>query len=425
MSTRPHLIQKLNVEVTFNGVTGHADSRHWHDVVRKWLEQAFLPQLEVYLESTFGRQEEIIKIDTLQLDLGRLSSIHLSEQNTANALRLLEEAIGSERIALLKGKSKKTSLSEQEWEAFLFFLSAGRLPWWKTPAPADMAGWELQLSKALGLHGVSYEQIMLVFQNEAARNRLAHSFSKRFQKQLLRLLQAGVRLKSDSTPQRKTPESFHRKTASEIGPRQQMPSFPQEDRPDLSSETQKVLHQLLEMSGLPDSALVSEGIGEDDIYIQNAGVVLLHPFFQMLLEELGHAKAGNMLNPGRAIQLLQVLATGRTAPEYELSLNKLLCGVPLTEFVNTPVRLTKKETAECERLLRAAIGHWARLGDTSPDGLRGTFLCREGKLSRRQDNNWLLQVEQRGFDVLLNDLPWNISMIKLPWMQNMLFVEWV
>jgi len=73
--------------------------------------------------------------------------------------------------------------------------------------------------------------------------------------------------------------------------------------------------------------------------------------------------------------------------------------------------------------LIAVINHWEVLKNTSADGLREAFLQRRGKLSR-VDGGWLMQVEQRAIDVLLNKLPWGISIIKLPWMNEMLFVEW-
>jgi len=75
-------------------------------------------------------------------------------------------------------------------------------------------------------------------------------------------------------------------------------------------------------------------------------------------------------------------------------------------------------------LLQAVIGHWDALRNTTPDGLRGTFLTRPGKLSQRPDGDYLLQVESQSFDILLERLPWGIGVVKLPWMERMLWVEW-
>jgi hypothetical protein len=112
------------------------------------------------------------------------------------------------------------------------------------------------------------------------------------------------------------------------------------------------------------------------------------------------------------------------APEYALILPKILCNIPLLAPVETSLGLTDAETEEALALLEAVIGHWDVLRNTSPDGLRGAFLLRPGKVSRRDDGDWLLQVESNSVDILLNQLPWGISMIKLPWMDMMLWVEW-
>jgi hypothetical protein len=55
--------------------------------------------------------------------------------------------------------------------------------------------------------------------------------------------------------------------------------------------------------------------------------------------------------------------------------------------------------------------------------LRGTFLTRPGKLSMR-GGDYLLQVEEQSFDVLLDHLPWSISAVRLPWMARIIWVEW-
>jgi hypothetical protein len=64
------------------------------------------------------------------------------------------------------------------------------------------------------------------------------------------------------------------------------------------------------------------------------------------------------------------------------------------------------------------------LKNTGREALRETFLQRLGKLSPT-DHGWLLQVEQKAVDFLLNRLPWGIGVIKLPWMDEKIFVEWM
>jgi hypothetical protein len=50
-------------------------------------------------------------------------------------------------------------------------------------------------------------------------------------------------------------------------------------------------------------------------------------------------------------------------------------------------------------------------------------LQRQGKLLQK-DADWLLQVEQKSYDMVLSSLPWSIGIIKNAWMKDMLWVEW-
>lgn len=164
------------------------------------------------------------------------------------------------------------------------------------------------------------------------------------------------------------------------------------------------------------------GVG---IHIENAGLVLLHPFLPRFFEALDIVAEDKLLQPERALCLLHFLTTGRLiAPEYDLVLPKILCNVPLLTPINSNVTLTATEQEEGVALLQAVIRHWEALRNTSPDGLRGTFLLRPGKVSLRDGGDWLLQVEAKSCDILLDSLPWGISMTSLPWMESMLWVEW-
>lgn len=172
--------------------------------------------------------------------------------------------------------------------------------------------------------------------------------------------------------------------------------------------------------GHPGIEAASEGI-----MVADAGLVLLAPFLPRLFDGLGLAADGELLDPGRATCLLHHLATGElAAPEHEVTLAKVLCGLRLSEPVPLDVGLTRAETDEATVLLTAVIGHWTALRDTSPDVLRVEFLRRPGILSTADRDEWLLRVEAQAADILLSQLPWGISMIRLPWMPHMLQVEW-
>ena len=85
--------------------------------------------------------------------------------------------------------------------------------------------------------------------------------------------------------------------------------------------------------------------------------------------------------------------------------------------------MSAAEERECTRLLEAIVEHWRALGRTSVAGLRSSFLAREGRLIE-VDNGWKLELARRGIDVLLEQLPWGVGLVLLPWMERPLFVEW-
>jgi hypothetical protein len=169
------------------------------------------------------------------------------------------------------------------------------------------------------------------------------------------------------------------------------------------------------------------GTHDETIYIGNAGLVLAGPYLPRLLTRLGLLVDDRFANEAaarRAVQVLQVVVDGRPeTPEHRLALNKLLCGVPQATPVAREIELTAAEQHAITSLLEALIGHWTALGRTSVQGLRESFLQREGAL-RRTDEGWRLLVMSRPFDMLLDRLPWGFRTCRFPWMDQVLHVDW-
>lgn len=168
-------------------------------------------------------------------------------------------------------------------------------------------------------------------------------------------------------------------------------------------------------------------INEEGIFVTNAGIILLHPFLNLFFSNLHLVHEGSFVNKTthqKALCLLHYLATGNSQPEeHELVIPKILCGFPLEIPVNRLVKLTSNELDEAESVMESAIGQWEILKSTSPDGLREGFLKRNGKLFNK-NGDMRLQIEASSIDMLLDYLPWNISIIKLPWMKDVLNVSW-
>lgn len=164
---------------------------------------------------------------------------------------------------------------------------------------------------------------------------------------------------------------------------------------------------------------------EKAIIIYNAGVVLLQPFISTLFHALRLISEDRtqLLDKDRACALLSFLADDDAHAEVYYPLYKIMCGMQVHEVVDADVQLTNEEKEECLHLLQQVILHWSALKQTTVSSLQQTFLQRTGKLSHKEDK-WLLQVEQRTEDVLLQYLPWSYSIIRYPWMKQALFVEW-
>ena len=165
----------------------------------------------------------------------------------------------------------------------------------------------------------------------------------------------------------------------------------------------------------------------DNLYIDNAGLVILWPFLFQLFNKLNlvikkEFKDDESLQ--KAIILTQYLCTGKDEiEENDLILNKLICGAPLNQYVNLETRLEAFEKEICESLLNGVIKNWEKIGNTSIDGLRETFLMREGVL-RKTEENYSLFVKKMPFDVLLSTIPWNISMVQNAFMKYRIIVDW-
>ena len=163
------------------------------------------------------------------------------------------------------------------------------------------------------------------------------------------------------------------------------------------------------------------------IIIENAGLCIVNAYlsgFWKNIDYLENNKFKSVEYANNAIHLMQYMATGqRNSPEYLLQFNKLLCGLAVDDFLPFENTITDNDFAEADNLLEAIITNWKALKNTSIEGLRTSFLQRKGILAEKE-KHWVLQVERKGFDLLLDSLPWGFSMIKLPWMKKFIEVEW-
>ena len=219
--------------------------------------------------------------------------------------------------------------------------------------------------------------------------------------------------------------------AEHIAKQKETNTDPDHDRDD-NNTNEKIepgtqINDLLTGQNNKDRSPVSNYIDEEGLFVQHAGIVLLHPFLGSFFKRLELTREKifpNLCAHQKALHLLHFLSTGNVRPnEYELVIAKLLCAYPLQQPVEMGIEIEDWEINEANDLLSAAIAQWEVLKNSSATALREGFLQRNGKLFTKNDKQYL-QVEKSAIDVLIDRLPWNLSMIKLPWMNEMLRVEW-
>ncbi len=165
----------------------------------------------------------------------------------------------------------------------------------------------------------------------------------------------------------------------------------------------------------------------NECYIQNAGLILFWPYLGHFFKDLGLTTDGSFktaTEQHRAALTLQYLMDETPEfQEYKLPLNKLLCGLKINEPIGKTLALSQEELNQCNNLLKAAIQNWSALRGTSIAGFQSSFVRRSGVL-KRHDKHWQLQVEKKPFDMLMEQLPWPIGIVRLSWMKKPIYVEW-
>lgn len=195
-------------------------------------------------------------------------------------------------------------------------------------------------------------------------------------------------------------------------------------RPPLGSGKDSAAAQTARLT--VDDIAVKTNQPVEEIFIQNAGLVLIAAYLPALFTELGYIKEGEFADlPARhkAVLLTAFIANGEPRnPDWQLCLPKILCGLPPTAVISSYLDLKEEEMQEADNMLNAVISHWTILGDTSIAGLREGFLLREGRLSRK--DNWHLLVQASAIDILLETIPWSFGITGHSWMPELLVTEW-
>lgn len=167
---------------------------------------------------------------------------------------------------------------------------------------------------------------------------------------------------------------------------------------------------------------------EEGIAVNNAGLIILATYLPFLFDHLGWVDEERKLLPDaqeKALALTHFLVyDNEEIDESQLTLNKILLGIDLDEPIVNDYELNEEEKAEGMNLLEVVVQRWEALGKgTTPGGLQVSFLQRSGLLYLEEDQ-YLLRVERKTLDILLDRIPWTIATVKLNWMDKILLTEW-
>ena len=178
---------------------------------------------------------------------------------------------------------------------------------------------------------------------------------------------------------------------------------------------------------------LKEAAQPEYIEVPNAGLCLLALWLPRLFDMLGLLETGANGKKDfrdtdariRAIFVLQRLVTDekREYKEQELAFNRILAACPFSVPLPKTLELTDTELQTVESMLAGVKSNWNKLKGTSVKGFQKSFIERPGKLEQREDK-WVLYVEERSYDILLDSLPWSYRRIRLPWLKKRMDVVW-
>ena len=447
-SRAKHFIQKHSISIEFQNLD---DAFGVQNKIAEVFYAEIQPRMEVLFDEQFGKNY-FVSIDRLEIDCGVINKKNWEQEFAEEAIRKLK----SELIQINKKEYDFTKAeADRAAELFFFYIKNGFLQW-----NNDVENLYEFENRILLNDQFVMNLKEIISQSDNAAHRLASQFSQQFiskiieaiakeKKQQLEKIYLMLERLSSFKLQRQMIHATIIKTFSERENKNRVREFfisllsksakDIELKSDIigiieslndlkinESRTEKVLRK----DGEENEKEINKNKRRDKpelIYIRNAGLILLHPFLQMFFEQLKLSVENKWVDEAsqhKAVLILEFLGVGTEEfEEFNLMLNKILCGMLPDDIVTTNIQLDEIIKKECDDLLNSIIKHWNVLKNTSREGLRETFLVRNGKLSK-VDNGWRLQVEQKSLDILLGHLPWGIGLIKLPWMKEMLHVEW-
>jgi len=455
-----HIIRKQTVDLAYYGKT---DGFLLQKEITEWCNNELATKLSQQLDR-LGNSSKLYRIDKLELDI-ELNADGAWKELAARQIELKLRDILNDRIN--NSQTAEISPAQKFFEEFVYFLQYGNLPWWTETETSS--GWFQLMDKFLE-DELSYRDrltIIELLQVEDYQLRVSFQLPENLFEKLISRLFPGTEEKlfiqikevkqlfhrSSDSIRRSISQKLHKAIISvidHVSGENMVQAVLRDFIRELDNESLDYLSQRkenflsTELKQLISESLIKKFVEpiepgqkkeldrkdklpvlKEGVFVDNAGLVIVAAFLPAFFKKLNIASDNILTDQHKAACLIQFLASGKVqVAEFELGLARILSGFELDEPVNTMLEFSEEEKKEADELLQSVLEYWSILKNTSIESLRESFLMRAGKLSF-DGKEWLLQVQQKGYDVLLQNLPWNISMIKLPWMKYLLRTEWV
>jgi hypothetical protein len=413
----------------------HLDAQQNAFLIQQQAREYYYRQIVPAMQKLFDElatENEIISIDTLEIDLGELGwkndHFTLDESGIYSILKDSFKKVIPVRSGISPTRSEITyrTVEESACLQWIHYMENGVLPW---EIRSTDTKWHEKILHQLAIDHVLIEIVKKsIAGNYWFLSRLVREHDDNFLRQLTEVITA--KKQDDLTRQidLAVRQSERRADQPPLTKNKIWQAvFMSVARGETEVDVEKILQSSEKVKSQPVLSSPNKNI-EEGLFCKYAGLVLLHPFFKHLFNHLQLIHDGVFINKSsreKAIILLYFIATGRTdAEDHELVVPKILCGLPLHEVTGEDAfMLTAGEKEEALNMMYAAIEQWPILQNTSPDGLREGFLTRAGKVVIK-DTGVVFTVESNAIDVLLDHLPWNLSLIRLPWLNELIRVEW-
>lgn len=201
---------------------------------------------------------------------------------------------------------------------------------------------------------------------------------------------------------------------------------------DEANSSISIKNTLEKALSIDEEYILSEEVEDDPdyVFINNAGLCLLSPWFPQLFDMLGYLNEEkkdfkDTISRIRAVFVLQYLVypEERDFSETELVLNRILVSLRMSVPLPQKIKLTDEEKLSADSMVSAVKAYWPKMSGTSLKGFRQSFISRSGHLEQ-QDEKWILTVVDKVYDVILDTVPWSFRQIRYHWLKKYIQVSW-